>query len=215
MVSGTGVAHFMLENGVAARRSRSGWHSRSREREVLVLRLMQAVPGQLGALTRRMAEAEVNIEVLYSDHDHRLILVVDARAGRAVCGFVGPGMWVRSSSLRESVKFIDGPRSDGSRTVGFGGITGLVPSAAGFSATAARPSRSTSTSPSRKRPTRYFSGYHSIGSPFTPRQTIGSELFQIFFDRSWGGRIPDRLPELSGGGRDSGRVTGACERPSG
>ena len=47
------------------------------EREVLVQRLKQDVPGQLGMLTRRMAEAGVNIEVLYSDHEHRLILVVD------------------------------------------------------------------------------------------------------------------------------------------
>jgi hypothetical protein len=32
-----------------------------------------------------MAEAGVNIEVLYSDHDHRLILVVDdLKRGRAV-----------------------------------------------------------------------------------------------------------------------------------
>jgi hypothetical protein len=31
----------------------------------------------LSKLTRRMAEAGVNIEVLYSDHEHRLILVVD------------------------------------------------------------------------------------------------------------------------------------------
>ena len=47
------------------------------EREVVVQRLKQAVPGQLGQLTRRMADAGVNIEVLYSDHDHQLILVVD------------------------------------------------------------------------------------------------------------------------------------------
>jgi hypothetical protein len=39
--------------------------------------LKQDVPGQLGLLTRRMADAGVNIEVLYSDHDHQLILVVD------------------------------------------------------------------------------------------------------------------------------------------
>jgi len=39
--------------------------------------LNQAEPGQLGKISRRMAEAGVNIEVLYSDHDHRLILVVD------------------------------------------------------------------------------------------------------------------------------------------
>ena len=40
-------------------------------------RLKQDMPGQLGLLTRRMAEAGVNIEVLYSDHEHQLILVVD------------------------------------------------------------------------------------------------------------------------------------------
>jgi len=46
-------------------------------RPVIVQRLDQERPGQLGAICRRMAEAGVNIEVLYSDHDHRLILVVD------------------------------------------------------------------------------------------------------------------------------------------
>jgi hypothetical protein len=44
-----------------------------------------AVPGQLGKITRRMAEAGVNIEVLYSELDHQLILVVDdIEKGRAV-----------------------------------------------------------------------------------------------------------------------------------
>jgi hypothetical protein len=52
---------------------------------VVVQRLKQDVPGQLGLLTRRMAEAGINIEVLYSDHDHQLILVVDdVERGRAV-----------------------------------------------------------------------------------------------------------------------------------
>jgi hypothetical protein len=46
-------------------------------REVVAQRLDQARPGQLGELTRRMAEAGVNIEVLYSDHGGRLVLVVD------------------------------------------------------------------------------------------------------------------------------------------
>jgi hypothetical protein len=55
------------------------------EREVLVQRLNQAEPGQLGKISARMAEAGVNIEVLYSDHDHQLILVVDDfEKGRAV-----------------------------------------------------------------------------------------------------------------------------------
>jgi hypothetical protein len=50
-----------------------------------VQRLDQQLPGQLGAICRRMAEAGVNIEVLYSDHDNQLILVVDRpEAGAAV-----------------------------------------------------------------------------------------------------------------------------------
>ncbi|CAM2009485.1 hypothetical protein [Acanthopleuribacter pedis] len=40
-------------------------------------RLSQGRPGQLGSFCRFLAEAGVNIEVMYSDHDHRLILVVD------------------------------------------------------------------------------------------------------------------------------------------
>jgi hypothetical protein len=46
-------------------------------RQVLSLRLNQDEPGQLGKLTAAMAQAGVNIEVLYSDHDHQLILLVD------------------------------------------------------------------------------------------------------------------------------------------
>lgn len=46
-------------------------------RPVVALRLVQGTPGQLGHLTLRMAGAGVNIEALSSDHDHRLILVVD------------------------------------------------------------------------------------------------------------------------------------------
>lgn len=54
-------------------------------RDVVTLRLNQTEPGQLGKISRRMAEAGVNIEALYSDHDHQLILVVDDIAkGRAV-----------------------------------------------------------------------------------------------------------------------------------
>ncbi len=78
VVDGTGVAHFLFDDGEAARKALEAAGIRVIvEREVLVQRLKQAVPGQLGQLTRRMAEAGVNIEVLYSDHDHQLILVVD------------------------------------------------------------------------------------------------------------------------------------------
>ena len=86
VVGGTGVAHFLFEDGDAARKALQAAGIRVLEgREVLVQRLKQDVPGQLGLLTRRMAEAGVNIEVLYSDHNHQLILVVDDLArGRTV-----------------------------------------------------------------------------------------------------------------------------------
>ena len=80
------MAHFLFEDGAAARNAlEAAGISVLEEREVLVQRLNQAQPGQLGKITRRMAEANVNIEVLYSDHDHQLILVVDDLGkGRAV-----------------------------------------------------------------------------------------------------------------------------------
>lgn len=86
VVNGEGVAHFLFADGAAARNAleAAGIHVLA-ENEVLVQRLNQSQPGQLGKITRLMAEAGVNIEVLYSDHDHQLILVVDDfEKGRAV-----------------------------------------------------------------------------------------------------------------------------------
>jgi hypothetical protein len=85
-VNGQGVAHFLFHDGAAARRALEAAGIRVlHQREVLIQRLRQDEPGQLGKLTRRMAEAGVNIEVLYSDHEHQLILVVDdIEKGRAV-----------------------------------------------------------------------------------------------------------------------------------
>jgi hypothetical protein len=86
VVGGKGAAHFLFADGAAARRALEAAGIKVlAEREVVAVRLKQAVPGQLGLLTRRMADAGVNIEVLYSDHDHQLILVVDDLAkGQAV-----------------------------------------------------------------------------------------------------------------------------------
>lgn len=86
VVNGEGVAHFLFEDGDAARTALEAAGIRVLEvRDVLVQRLNQSEPGQLGKITRRMAQAGVNIEVLYSDHDHQLILAVDdLEKGRAV-----------------------------------------------------------------------------------------------------------------------------------
>ena len=84
--NGTGVAHFLFADGIAARKAleAAGIHVVA-DREVIVQRLRQDEPGQLGKISRRMAQAGVNIEVMYSDHNHQLILVVDDLAeGRDV-----------------------------------------------------------------------------------------------------------------------------------
>lgn len=80
------VAHFLFSDGDAARAGLEAAGIRVvAVNEVLVQKLRQGEPGQLGKIARRMAEAGVNIEVQYSDHDHNLILVVDdVERGRVV-----------------------------------------------------------------------------------------------------------------------------------
>ena len=91
VVDGQGVAHFLFTDGEAACTTLEAAGIKVvAVRDVVVQRLKQGQPGQLGKLTRKMAEARVNIEVLYSDHDHQLILVVDSlEAGREVAATWG------------------------------------------------------------------------------------------------------------------------------
>ncbi len=77
-VAGIGRAHFLVEDGEVAREAlaRAGMGT-ALVRPVLIRRLKQGIPGQLGAIAGALAEAGVNIETQYSDHANRLILVVD------------------------------------------------------------------------------------------------------------------------------------------
>jgi hypothetical protein len=86
VVDGKGYMHFLFENGEAARKALENVGIQVVEvREVLVQKLRQDVPGQLGMIARRMADAGVNIEVIYSDHANQLCLVVDDHEkGKAV-----------------------------------------------------------------------------------------------------------------------------------
>ncbi len=75
---GVGVAHFLVEDDEAARRALDAAGIRLLAvHEVVTARLRQDLPGQLGAIARRMAGAGIDIEVQYSDHAGNLILVVD------------------------------------------------------------------------------------------------------------------------------------------
>ena len=88
VVEGRVIAHFLVADADGDRAAialRGAGIDVVAVRDALVQRLRQDVPGQLGALTRRMADAGLNIEVLYSDHDNQLVLVVDdLERGRAV-----------------------------------------------------------------------------------------------------------------------------------
>ena len=78
VVADRGVAHFLFEDGAQASEcSTAIGMNVVAVRPVLLQRLRQDEPGQLGKLCRAMADAGVNIEVQYSDHDHQLVLVVD------------------------------------------------------------------------------------------------------------------------------------------
>lgn len=78
LVHDVGVAHFLVEDGSAGRTAleRAGMTVVAC-RPVVVQRLNQDEPGQLGKFCRALAEVGANIEVLYSDHDHQLIVAVD------------------------------------------------------------------------------------------------------------------------------------------
>ena len=86
VIDGKGIAHFLFEDAGAARKALEAKGIKVLEdREVLIQRLKQDQPGQLGKIARMMADAGVNIEVMYSDYQNQLILVVDDfKKGRVV-----------------------------------------------------------------------------------------------------------------------------------
>lgn len=78
LVADMGVAHFLVDDGPMARAAlEQAGMTVAACRVVLVQRLDQEQPGQLGKFCRALSDAGVNIEVLYSDHDHRLVVAVD------------------------------------------------------------------------------------------------------------------------------------------
>lgn len=71
------IAHFLVGDGAHACRALGAAGIAAGARAVLLRRLDQTRPGQLGAIARRLADAGVNVEVMYSDHAGSLVLVVD------------------------------------------------------------------------------------------------------------------------------------------
>ena len=95
VVDSKGYMHFLFEDGETAKKELENVGIEVLEvREVLVQKLRQDIPGQLGKIARRMADAGVNIEVVYSDHANQLCLVVDDfETGKAVSDAWQAEMW--------------------------------------------------------------------------------------------------------------------------
>lgn len=78
---GDGEVHFLVEDGArAAAAARAAGLEVLGVRGTVTQRLDQGTPGQLGRLARALAEAGVNVEVVYSDHEHRLVVCADDEA---------------------------------------------------------------------------------------------------------------------------------------
>ncbi len=72
------IAHFLIEDAERARDVLKLVGIKVTEiNDVIIQKLRQDTPGQLGMFCRKLAEAGVNILVQYSDHSNQLIIVPD------------------------------------------------------------------------------------------------------------------------------------------
>jgi len=72
------IAHFLVEEAERAKvvLAEVGI-TVTKIKDVIIQKLRQDVSGQLGMFCRKLADANVNILVQYSDHSNQLIVVVD------------------------------------------------------------------------------------------------------------------------------------------
>ncbi len=72
------IAHFLVEDAEQAKKvlAQAGINI-SAINKVIIQKLRQDMPGQLGLFCRKLADAGVNILTQYSDHSNQLIVIVD------------------------------------------------------------------------------------------------------------------------------------------
>jgi len=89
------VAHFLVKDALVAKDILEKVQIKVvKINQVIIQKLRQDVPGQLGMFCKRMAEANVNILVQYSDHDNQLIVVVDDyEKGKKISGEWNKEWW--------------------------------------------------------------------------------------------------------------------------
>ncbi|VXB59653.1 Amino acid-binding ACT domain-containing protein [Flavobacterium sp. 9AF] len=72
------VAHFLVEDAEKAKQVlKEVGINLIKINEVIIQKLRQDVPGQLGQFCKRLAEENISILVQYSDHSNQLIIVPD------------------------------------------------------------------------------------------------------------------------------------------
>jgi hypothetical protein len=72
------IAHFLVEDAEKAKEVLTDVGIKViKINDVLIQKLRQGVPGQLGMFCRKLADAGVNILIQYSDHSNQLIVVPD------------------------------------------------------------------------------------------------------------------------------------------
>jgi hypothetical protein len=93
--NGKGIAHFLVEDAEKARQAlEAKGITVTRINEVLIQKLKQDMPGQLGKIGRLMAINNINILVQYSDHNNQLVLVVDDyEKGKIISGNWAKGLY--------------------------------------------------------------------------------------------------------------------------
>jgi hypothetical protein len=84
VADGRGVLHVLVDNAGAARQALVGaGYTIAAEREALVIENVEDRPGYLGEMARRLADADVNIDVAYLATNTRVAFVVpDIAAAR-------------------------------------------------------------------------------------------------------------------------------------
>lgn len=72
------IAHFLVEEADRAKVELEKVGIKvTKINNVIIQKLRQDIPGQLGAFCKELADANVNILTQYSDHSNQLIVVVD------------------------------------------------------------------------------------------------------------------------------------------
>jgi hypothetical protein len=77
LVDGKGEIHILVNNGSAARKVLENAGIEARKVRPMLVRELENVPGTLGDAARKLADAGVNIDLMYLASDNRIVLGVD------------------------------------------------------------------------------------------------------------------------------------------